>query len=314
MKKVLVTGGAGTIGRYVLKYLLSEGKYDVTVLELRNTASYKRLKKYEKRINIAYGDINDEELIHNLVLKNDYIIHLAGIIPPFADMREELCDIVDYEGTKNLVDNIAKYNPKAYLIYPSTTTIYGKNSNIVKLNDEIKISSNDLYASSKFKAEEYIKANLKNYTIYRIPGILCNLHDDQPIYNTPLNSKIELIDVLDVAYALVKTLDFKTKLNKQTYILSGGEKCRTTYKEYLTMILSYHGISFRFLLTWLFTDKNFYGSYYEDNDLDSILSYRGTSIKNYYANLENNESKIRRFFPKLFAKPFIAIISPKKED
>ena len=45
MKKVLVTGAAGTIGNKVIKYLLSEGKYEITALDLRNKNSLKKLKK-----------------------------------------------------------------------------------------------------------------------------------------------------------------------------------------------------------------------------------------------------------------------------
>ena len=36
MKRVLVTGASGTIGIKTIKYLLSEGKYDVTALEIKN--------------------------------------------------------------------------------------------------------------------------------------------------------------------------------------------------------------------------------------------------------------------------------------
>ena len=249
MKKVLVTGAAGTLGIYVLKYLLSEGKYDITALDLRSTRSYKKLKKYEKRVNLVYGDVNDEKLMATLVENNDVIIHLAGIMPPMADIREELCEIIDYEGTVNIVDSILAYNPHAYLIYPSTTTIYGKTKDIVNLKSEVNIKPHDLYAKAKYKAEEYIKDNLKNYTIYRIPGLLCNLKKESPMYNTPLNSKVELIDVMDASYALVKSLDYQKKLNKKTYILSGGEKCRTLYRDYLKQILRYHGISVKFLLS-----------------------------------------------------------------
>lgn len=35
MKKVLVTGAAGIIGSVVVKYLLSEGKYEITLLDLK---------------------------------------------------------------------------------------------------------------------------------------------------------------------------------------------------------------------------------------------------------------------------------------
>ena len=92
MKKVLVTGAAGSIGLKVLKYLLSEGKYEITALDLRNKNNFKKLKKYRRRINIIYGDINDNILIDALVKDQDYIIHLAGVMPPIADIKKGLSE------------------------------------------------------------------------------------------------------------------------------------------------------------------------------------------------------------------------------
>ena len=47
MKKVLVTGAAGAIGLNVIKYLLMEGKYEITALDLNNKKTIKKLKKYK---------------------------------------------------------------------------------------------------------------------------------------------------------------------------------------------------------------------------------------------------------------------------
>ena len=41
MKKILVTGAAGTVGINVLKFLLSEGKYEITALDLKNKKTEK---------------------------------------------------------------------------------------------------------------------------------------------------------------------------------------------------------------------------------------------------------------------------------
>ena len=45
LKKVLVTGAGGAVGIQVIKYLLSEGKYEITALDLRNKNSQKYLHK-----------------------------------------------------------------------------------------------------------------------------------------------------------------------------------------------------------------------------------------------------------------------------
>ena len=71
MKKVLITGAGGAIGINVIKYLLSEGKYEITALDLRNKNSIKRLKRYRRRINLIYGDMNDSVLMDALVRDHD---------------------------------------------------------------------------------------------------------------------------------------------------------------------------------------------------------------------------------------------------
>ena len=56
MKKILVTGAAGAVGLNLIKYLLAEGKYEITALDLKNKKVYKRLK-------IIFVDSKENELI-----------------------------------------------------------------------------------------------------------------------------------------------------------------------------------------------------------------------------------------------------------
>lgn len=313
MKKVLVTGAGGTIGLQVIRYLLIEGKYEITALDLKNPRSYKRLKKYRKRINIVYGDVNDTIIIDALIKDHDVVIHLAGVLPPFADFREELCHVVDYEGTKNIINAINNYNPKCYLLYPSSTTVYG-NKESSSTNTKIDIDLNDYYSKTKYETENLIIDNLKNYTIFRIPAVMCDPKRENPMYNIPLNSKIELISSYDVGYAFVASLDKQKELNKKIFNLSGGEKCQVVYRDYLIKILNTYGLSIRYILTFFLVDKNFYGAYYEDSDkLNDILHFRKETLLSYYNKLEEDYCGVRRLLPKLFAKPVIWILNSKKD-
>ena len=51
MKKVLVTGAAGSIGIQVIKYLLAEGKYEITALDLRNKNVIKKRRNRRIKFN-----------------------------------------------------------------------------------------------------------------------------------------------------------------------------------------------------------------------------------------------------------------------
>ena len=76
MKKILIIGSSGTIGLSLLKYLLSEGKYEITVMDLKNAKVEKKLKKYRKRVNIIYSDGLDRSLIEVLVKDHDYVFNI----------------------------------------------------------------------------------------------------------------------------------------------------------------------------------------------------------------------------------------------
>jgi len=198
MKKVLVTGAAGSIGLKVLKYLLSEGKYEITALDLRNKNNFKKLKKYRRRINIIYGDINDNILIDALVKDQDYIIHLAGVMPPIADIKKGLSDTIEYNGTKNIIKSINFHNPNCFLFYASSTTIYGPKET-ANVKSEPNLISIDYYSNTKLNTEKLIKDKLKNYSIIRLPFVLCSPKTASFMYNVKRNTIMEAIqDIIGI--------------------------------------------------------------------------------------------------------------------
>ena len=123
MKKILVTGAAGTIGLQVLKYLLSEGKYEIAALDLKNNSNMQKLKKYKNRLNIIYGDVCDRVLIEALVKDFDVVIHLAGVLPPLADIKKGLAEEIDYKACENITRAITYYNPDCHLFFASTMAL-----------------------------------------------------------------------------------------------------------------------------------------------------------------------------------------------
>jgi len=314
MKKILVTGASGTIGYLVVKYLLAEeDKYEITALDLKNHRSVKRLKKYRKRINLLYGDVNDKVLMENLIKDHDTVIHLAGVIPPLADLKGELMRVVEIDGIKNIIEQINKINPKCFLIYASSTTIYGLEGLKRNINTQVVSDNDDHYSAVKIDTENIIKKNLKNYTIFRLPALLCNPNTDAIMYNTPIDSSVELITSADAAYAFARAINYQKELNRKTYNISGGASCRILFRDYLIKLLQIHGLTFRYIITLLMVDKNFYGGYYEDGaKADDILQFRNATISGYFKELESNTNKFKRFLPKLAALPVISMLKIKK--
>ena len=307
MKKILVTGAAGTIGLQVIRFLLSEGKYEITALDLKNKHNYKRLKRFRKRINIVFGDINDDGLVDALIKTHDVVIHLAGILPPLANVREDLCKEVDYKGTKNIVDAISNYNPQCYLLYSSSTSVYGDHGDeLLTVKSDIKYDSYDYYSKYKIKCENYIQKNIKNYSIFRLAYVLGDPGIENMIYNVKADSNVEMISSVDAGYAFVAAIDYQKVLNKKIYNVSGGEKFRVIYKDYMRNLFSTYGLSLHFIATYLGAEKNYcIGHYADGNKLDDLLHFRSKNIDVYYTSLEKYKNKISRIIPRLFALPIL---------
>ncbi len=303
MKKVLVTGAAGSIGMLVIKYLLSEGKYEITALDLRNKKVLKNLKKYRKRINIIYGDVNDPILIEALVKDHDFIIHLASVMPPLGDFSKNIGEIVDYNGTENIIKAINYYNNDCFLIYASTTSVYD-NSLSGNIKEKIKEDELTNYSLNKYNTENLIKKKLKNYTIFRLPLILNNITDEPFMFNIKKNLMVEVTTNIDAAYAFVKAIDYKKELNKRIFNVGMGSEGRVIYNDILKNILKYYGISMRYILSRIFLEKTYRSPVLTDSDdLENIIHYRNDSFYNYYRRLQSRGKK--RKIRKLLAKPLL---------
>ena len=72
MRTVLVSGGSGFIGRYVVEELLERG-YDVSVLDTR-------YREPAEGATLVLGDIRDATSVTEAVSHADGVIHLAGVL------------------------------------------------------------------------------------------------------------------------------------------------------------------------------------------------------------------------------------------
>ena len=305
MKKILVTGAAGSIGLKVLKYLLSEGKYEITALDLKNKGNIKKLKKYNKRINVVYGDVTDNILMEALVKGHDVIIHLASVLPPFGNISKKISEIVEYNGTETIIKAINYYNKNCYLIYASTTSMYDLT---LTGNVKEKINEKDLdtFSLNKYRVENLIKEKLKNYTILRLPLVLNNIINESFMFNIKKNLLIEVTTKEDAAYAFVKAIEYQSVLNKKIFNVGMGKSGIIKYNELLKNILKYQGLSFRYILTRTFLEKDYRSPILSDSDnLENLIHYRHDSLDNYYKRLKKMGKK--RKIRLLLAKPILLL-------
>jgi nucleoside-diphosphate-sugar epimerase len=165
-KKVLVTGGTGFMGSYLVKQL-SEAGNNVKVLARENSdvASLKKLQN----ISIVQGDICVPSSLPAAITGVDIVYHLAALLHLPSGVCSSMLRKVNVDGTRNLLE-ACRQQKVGKFIYFSTAG--------VPLEDEMTQDDLDpesdsplYYGESKFLGEklvnEYHKKHNLNTTILR---------------------------------------------------------------------------------------------------------------------------------------------------
>jgi nucleoside-diphosphate-sugar epimerase len=83
MSRVLVTGGAGTIGAAVVRRLLSDDRFDVRVADHRPAPDWMRAD-----VEVHTGDLRDQTTARAAVDGCSHVIHLAAIVGGIANFHK----------------------------------------------------------------------------------------------------------------------------------------------------------------------------------------------------------------------------------
>src|ERR1700686_2377777 len=83
MNRVLVTGGAGTIGSAVVRRLLSDPQWEVRVADHRTPAAWMR-----EGAEIHGADLRDPQSAHGALDGCTHVIHLAAIVGGIANFHK----------------------------------------------------------------------------------------------------------------------------------------------------------------------------------------------------------------------------------
>ena len=175
MNKILITGAAGFIGFHLASTLLKDSNNFIIGIDNLNDYYDVSLKKCrldiiskEKNFSFIKGDISDKDFLSDLFKKEkfDYVVNLAAQ----AGVRYSLTNPYVYidsniTGFLNILEG-CRYNEVKHLVFASSSSVYGGNTNMpfsVRHNVDHPIS---LYAASK-KANELMAHTYSH--LYGIP-------------------------------------------------------------------------------------------------------------------------------------------------
>lgn len=162
MKEILVTGGAGYIGSFMVKRLLDEG-HKVSVVDSLERGSRDVV---DARANFWQGNLLDKTFIDKIFAENniDAVIHFAGYISMKESMEKpELYFSNNVTASNNLVEKLLKTTTP--IVFSSTAGVYGNPSSIPISEDHPKNPTNP-YGESKLITENILTWHSK---IHHLP-------------------------------------------------------------------------------------------------------------------------------------------------
>ena len=154
--KLLITGGLGHIGSYVIENL-SKNKNIKKIFLVDNISNQRfnvLFKLNNKKVKFIYGDLKIVNFIKKIP-KSDIVLHLASTTN--AEKSFENKNEVNKNNLgsfKNIVEYCKRYKSK--LIHISSTSVYGPQKNFVDENQK-KLFPRSPYAEIKLKEEKILK-------------------------------------------------------------------------------------------------------------------------------------------------------------
>lgn len=267
--RVLITGGAGVLGRQLAEVFINNGE-KARIFDLPQV-DYSYFDD-KHGIEIVKGDLRNKDTVKKAVEGVDTILHLAALIPPASERNREFTMAINVGGTENLLE--AAHGSGVHFILTSSVATYGDTT-----GDEppVKVShpqtAIDIYAESKIESERLTIASGLPYTIFRIAPIsVPEIMDPPEVWCYMARQRVEFVhrdDVADALFACIYSLGARNKILN----IAGGSSWQMTGREYVTalyeaMDLEPGGACFSESPSWF--------DWYDTEQSQAILQYQNT--------------------------------------
>lgn len=256
--KILVIGGGGFIGSFIVRELLKENISQVVIYDNFTRGKMDNLRDClsDKRCTIfsAGGDIRDTDVLNDAMKGMDYVFHLAAMWLLHCKDYPRTAFEVNIAGTYNVLEACVNNKIKKF-IYSSSASVYG-DAVQVPMTEDHPFNNKNFYGATKISGEAMCTAFNDRYGLSVIglrymnvygPGqdqhaaysgvvpIMLNKIDanEAPTINGDGSQAYDFVYVEDVARSNVDALKSKTSFGYYNV----GTGIQTTIKTLCDTIL-----------------------------------------------------------------------------
>ena len=303
--RVLVTGAFGRLGQEGVARLLEEG-HSVIAFDVPSRRNQKQARRFEGRVETAWGDIRLPEDIGPCVEQCDAIIHNAGVLAPASENDPELAYAVNVGGTKNILDAMKRREKPPVLVFASSLSVCGpRTPGGPPLTGADPAVGTDNYTSNKAECERLLHESGLPHVIFRIGvsvGEKAAAGDLSPdvfrvLFGINPDTRMEWIHPADVALAQVRAIETPGTLGK-ILMIGGGQDCRLTFGEFYGTMFDATGVG-RFPRE-AYGAGEYYCDWLDTDESQALLVYQRTSFDAFIVRLRN-ASRFTRLLVRIFA-------------
>jgi nucleoside-diphosphate-sugar epimerase len=177
----------------------------------------------------------------------DAVVHLAGIVPPQVDRAPELARRVNVDGTRSLIEQMESSGTANRLVFASSQGVFGDvQDREPPLRVDTSVSPPTSTGDTRWRARQAIQQSRLQWSILRLAAVTPihlsgHAQDVGIMFEFSPEARFEFLHPADAGTAFARAVACEEAIGKILNI-AGGEKCRMTYYEFCSDLMSAIGI------------------------------------------------------------------------